>query len=310
MNIPVTVQLSTTMPSGLDRLLSEGMQPEDAARLFPNTIRRLTQLAQVGVDLWKEGASKIAGSEGRPLTPGGAGLPMVRLDRKAYQDSIVIGPYEARQDGVRIEIYSDSPQAVAIEQGSTIIDLHAVLAYSSKVRMSKKGKRYLYIPFRHATTEPGGAGGSRFQSFSGKYGSNVLPPQVISAMRSKKRYQIVGETTRPSVNYPGQTVRQNIYSPHPGRLTAKELNRLGIPTATPAGRKLVGLMKTGNPGHTSYLTIRTLSEANPEGWRIPAYQAQHVAQSTARSLQALSSDWFDQAIRADIESAVAMIEEA
>lgn len=309
MNIPVTVQLATTMPAGLDRLLSEGMRPEDAARLFPNTIRRLTQLAQVGVDLWKERASKIAGAEGRPLTIGGAGQPMVRLDRKAYQDSIVVGPYQPQQDGVRIEIYSDSPQAVTIEEGGTLIDLHAILPYAPKARMSKDGKRYLYIPFRHATTEPGGSGGSRFQSFSNKWGTNVLPPQVVAFMKKKNPSLITGTKTRPSVNYPGQTVNQNIYSPHPGRLTANELRRLGIGPTFPNGSKLVGLMRTGSKGHTSYITIRALSEANPNGWRVPAYQAQHVAQSTARSLQALSSDWFDQAIRADIEAAVQVIQE-
>ena len=97
MLIPVTVHLSTTMPVGLERLMTEGLKPDDAARLFPNTIRRLTQLAQVGVDLWKERASKIAGSEGRPIKAGGAGQPMVRLDRKSYQDSIVVGPYQPQQ---------------------------------------------------------------------------------------------------------------------------------------------------------------------------------------------------------------------
>lgn len=308
MNIPVTIQLSTTMPAGLERLMSEGLRPEDAARMFPNTIRRLTQLAQVGVDLWKEKAHAIAGAEGRPIKAGGAGQPMVRLDRKSYEDSIVVGPYQPQQDGLRIEIYSDSPQAVPIEEGSTIIDLHAILPYARKAKMSKSGHRYLSIPFRHATTEPGGQGGSRFQSVSNRWGSNVLPPQVVAAMRKKKPSTVIGATTRPSVNYPGQSVTQHLYSPHPGRLTANELRRLGLSPLFPAGRKLVGLMRTGAAGHSSYITIRTLSEANPDGWRIPAYHAQRVAQSTARGLQALSSDWFDQAIRADLDAVLQSVE--
>ncbi|MDO8357314.1 MAG: hypothetical protein Q7U76_13065 [Nitrospirota bacterium] len=308
MNIPVTIQLVTTMPAGLERLLTEGLRPEDAARLFPNTIRRLSQLAQVGVDLWKEKARSIAGTEGRPLTAGSAGSPMVRLDRKGYEDSIVLGSSVAQSNGLSIEIYSDSPQAMPIEEGSTIIDLHAVLPYARKVKMSKSGKRYLSIPFRHATTEPGGRGGSRFQSVSNRWGSNVLPPQVVAAMRKKTPSTIIGTTTRPSVNYPGQHVKQNLYSPHPGRLTPNELRRLGLSPLFPAGRKLVGLMRTGAQGHSSYITIRTLSEANPEGWRIPAYQAQHVASATARGLQALSSDWFDQAIRADLDAVLHTID--
>lgn len=301
MNIPVNIQLSTTMPPGLERLLTEGFRPEDAARLFPNTIRRLTQLAQVGVDLWKERARTIAGAEGRPLKLGGAGQPMVRLDRKGYEDSIVVGSSVHKPDGLSIEVYSDSPQARPIEDGNTIIDLHAVLPYATKARMSKTGKRYLRIPFRHATTEPGGTGGSRFQSVSNRWGSNVLPPQVVVAMQRKNPSTVTGTYYERGPNVKGM-VQRNLYSPHPGRLTANELRRLGIGPLFPAGRKLVGLMRTGEKGHSSYITIRTLSEANPDGWRIPAYQAQHVAQATARSLQALSSDWFDQAIKADLEA--------
>jgi len=307
MNIPVTIQLSTTMPAGLERLMSEGLRPEDAARMFPNTIRRLTQLAQVGVDLWKEKAHAIAGAEGRPIKAGGAGQPMVRLDRKSYEESIVVGPYQPQQDGVRIEIYSDSPQAVPIEEGSTIIDLHAILPYARKVKMNKSGQRYLSIPFRHATTEPGGQGGSRFQSVSNRWGSNVLPPQVVAAMRRKDPSLVTGTYAERGPNVKNGMAQRNFYSPHPGRLTPNELRRLGLSPLFPAGRKLVGLMRTGAKGHGGYITIRTLSEANPDGWRIPAYHAQRVAQSTARGLQALSSDWFDQAIRADLDAVLQTI---
>lgn len=115
MNIPVHIELSTHIPAGLQRLLTEGIRPEDASRLFPNTISRLTQLAQVGVDLWKERARTIAGAEGRPLKLGGASQPMVRLDRKGYEDSIVIGSSVQKPDGLSIEVYSDSPQARPIE---------------------------------------------------------------------------------------------------------------------------------------------------------------------------------------------------
>ena len=174
--------------------------------------------------------------------------------------------------------------------------------------MSKTGQRYLRIPFRHATTEPGGTSGSRFQSVSNRWGSNVLPPQVVAAMKRKNPSTVTGTYHERAPNVMKGMVQRNLYSPHPGRLTANELRRLGLSPLFPAGRKLVGLMRTGAKGHGGYLTIRTLSEANPDGWRIPAYQAQHVAQDTARKLQALSSDWFDQAIKADLNTMLLAVE--
>ncbi|MDP1769690.1 MAG: hypothetical protein Q8L74_12945 [Nitrospirota bacterium] len=308
MNIPVFVRLETHIPAGLERLMTEGLRPEDAARLFPNTIRRLTQLAQVGVDIWKDRARKIPGTEGRPLKAGSAGSPMVRLDRKSYEDSIVVGPYQAQQDGLKIEIYTDSAQARPIEDGGTTIDLHTILSYAPKAKMGKSGK-YLRIPFRHATTEPGVAGGSRFQSVSNRWGSNVLPPQVVAAMKRKNPSTVTGSYSERGPNVKHGMVQRNFYSPHPGRLTPNELRRLGLSPLFPAGRKLVGLMRTGAQGHGGYLTIRTLSEANTDGWRVPAYQAQRLSTATARDLQALSRDWFDGAIKADLEAIAQSVKE-
>ena len=306
MNIPVHIELSTHIPEGLQRLLTEGIRPEDASRLFPHTIRRLTELATVGVDIWKNRAREIPGAEGRPLKLGSAGSPMVRLDRKGYEDSIMLGPYQPQRDGVQVEIYSDSPQARPIENGSTTIDLHAILPYARKAKISKSGQRYLRIPFQHATTEPGGSSGSRFQTASNRWGSNVLPPQVVAAMRKKKPSTVTGTYFERGPNVKHGMVQRKFYSPHPGRLTPNELRRLGLSPLFPAGRKLVGLMRTGTQGHGGYLTIRTLSEANTDGWRVPAYQAQRLSTATARDLQALSSDWFDQAIKADL-AAIAQI---
>lgn len=294
--IEVQIPLTVFLPPQVDRLIREAFQPDAVAKLFPNTIRRLGELGQVGVTLWRERAVQIPGAEGRPLR---LGPPMVRLNRQEYANSIALQPAEVIRDGLSAEIATADPQAKTIEEGGTLIDLHAILAYAPKARQSKAGKKYLYIPFRHATTAPGGPGGQRFQATSAKWGSNVLPPNVLAVMQTKKPSQIVGSYFERGPNIRGGMVQRFLYSRRPGRLTLQELTQLGYSAQSIEARKLTGLFRTGRAGHGAYLTIRTLSEANDKGWRIPPYQAQQLAHKTAADLRALGSDWFDGALKAD-----------
>lgn len=297
--IVVEVPLNlTVVPDAFVRRLAE-LRQDQVASLFPNTIRRLGELVKVGQALWRERATKLPGAEGRPLRLGtGPTDPMVRLDRTAYANSIQLAPGpDAELSAI---LFSDDPQAAIIEQGGAEIDLHAILAYAPKAYQGKKGK-YLHIPFRHATTEPGGPSGQRFQT-----ATNVLPQSVLEVMRHKKAWLIVGHKHEMGPNAMGPNlpgmVRRNVYTRRPGRLKGSELQALGIDPTSREGRRLVGLMRAGKKGHRQYLTIRTLSEANPNGWRIPAYAAQAPALATAEDMRKLSSDWFDEALQADAQS--------
>lgn len=72
-------------------------------------------------------------------------------ERDEYMASIdmkITGPYS----GV---VWTDYKHAEEIETGRPAYDLKQMLNTSSKVRVSKKGRRYLIIPFRHST--PGAA---------------------------------------------------------------------------------------------------------------------------------------------------------
>lgn len=282
----------TIVPDAFVQRLSE-LRQDQVAALFPNTIRRLGELVKFGQAAWRERATKVPGAEGRPLRLGtGPADPMVRLDRTAYANSVQLSP---GPDGeISVLLFSDDPQAEIIEQGGVEIDLHHILSYAPKAYKGKKGK-YLHIPFRHATTETGGASGQRFQT-----ANNVLPAQVLAVMRRKRPWLITGHRMEPGANVP--MVQRNIYTKRPGRLSANELTRLGIDPESRQGRRLVGLMRAGKKGHRQYLTIRTLSEANPNGWRIPAYASQAPAHATAEDMRKLSSDWFDEALKADAQS--------
>jgi hypothetical protein len=279
------------------------LKSDQLAGIFPHTIKRLGQLGQTGVALWREKATQVPGTEGRPLRLGtGPDDPMVRLNRTDYANSIHLEP-GPENEGPSVTIVSTDPQAVVIEDGGAEIDLHAVLPYAPKARLSKKAHRYLHIPFRHATQEAG-AQGQRFQTVSTKWGSNVLPQPVHALMKTKAPVLVTGTYFERGPNVKKGMVQRFLYSKG-GRLKADELQALGIDPASLQGQKLVGLFRTGKSRHSQYLTVRTLSEANPDGWRIQPYQAQKVAACVAQSLIALSTDWFDAALKADMEAWVA-----
>lgn len=303
---PLVLPLHFTVAVDLNPLiarLSIDHGPNVAAKLFPNTLRQFTQLAALGQTLWRDRLPTIPGAEGRPLRLGtGPGDRMVRLNREDLYRSIACEPATVAPDGVRAAVFSKDPQAPLVEEGGQSIDLHAVLEYAPKARLSKRGHKYLYIPFHHATTSPGGYFGQRFQT-----AKNVLPRPVIQAMKNKQRYLVIGSRLEPSVTSPGRLVQRNVYIPRPGRLTAGELDALGISSASVEGRRLVGLLAAEESSkkmkRTAYLTIRTLSQANDKGWRIPGYAAQHIAKQTADDLQKLATpNWFNAAIQADLEN--------
>ena len=298
--IVVEVPLSLKLfPDVFMQRLAE-LQTDQLTGIFPHTIRRLGQLGQTGVALWREKATQVPGTEGRPLRLGtGPDDPMVRLNRTDYANSIRLEP-GPEQESPSVTIVSTDPQAVVIEDGGTEIDLHAVLPYAPKARLSKAGKRYLKIPFRHATREAG-AHGQRFQTISAKWGSNVLPKPVLAAMKKKVPYLITGTYWERGPNVKKGMVQRFLYSKG-GRFKADELQALGIDPASLQGQKLIGLFRTGESRHRQYLTVRTLSESNPEGWRIQPYQAQKVAADVAKQIGVLAGDWFDDALKADMEA--------
>jgi len=294
-DIPISLKL---VPDAFVQRLSE-LPREHVTSLFPYTLKRLRELAEVGQTLWREQASRISGTEGRPLRLGtGPSDPMVRLNRTEYVNSILVeqGP----TNEASFVIVSDDPQASIVEYGGMEIDLHAVLDYAPKARLSKAGQKYLRIPFRHATTEAGSQG-QRFQAISKKWGSNVLTPAVHRAMQKKRPHLMTSSYVERGPNVKHGMVQRFLYTKG-DRLKSQALHSLGIDPASLTGQKLVGLMRTGKKGHSQYLTIRTLSQANPEGWRIQAYEAQSIASKVAQSMRELATDWFDGTIAADAQS--------
>ncbi len=178
-----------------------------------------------------------------------------------------------------------------IENGRPARDLKKMLNTSLKVRISKKGSRYLYIPFRHNT--PGN-----------NALSNAMPASIHKIAKTMAPSSIVGKTTRKSgtgafdiKTKTHLTVPQNKYKwgdslaaglapklkPHHKTDIYAGMYRFN--TSTPGGAK-----------SSSYLTFRTMSEKSP-GWIVPAQPGQKIAQGVVDRMKPKAEGAFAEAIK-------------
>ena len=75
----------------------------------------------------------------------------------AYMAGIENGlNYPFDNDIYKGAVINTAPHASAIEHGQQPYDMKRALFTSPKVRISKKGKRYLIVPFRHGAPGAGG----------------------------------------------------------------------------------------------------------------------------------------------------------
>ena len=207
-------------------------------------------------------------------------------EKTAYMDSIqmqMTGPFSAL-------VWSDYKYASEIESGRAPRDLKRMLNTSLKVRVSKNGSRYLYIPFRHST--PGNTA----------HGPD-MPQHVYDLARNLTPSRVTGQTTRLSgtgaydiKTRKRLTVPQSTYS-WGGRLPAGSMgpnqkgktdrfaNMYKFDTTTPGGSK-----------SSAYMTFRTMSEKS-SGWIAPAQPGLHLAQTVASELQPLAEHAFTEAVK-------------
>ncbi len=259
---------------------------------FPSLAYAVQRMAGYGQSIWQEYAS------GKTLPNG----KVIRARSGRYMRSIL-----TRQTGdFSSEIYSDLLYAKDIEQGTPARDLKRMLDTSMKVRMSKKGKRYLIIPFRHGT--PTNTPGSDGKNATGM---NVMPESVFDAWKGMKKSRIVSVSRRASGNgsYDLRTrspfmVAQRKYK-WGDRMTGDQLRALGV-----SGRQLKhmkgmvhmqqrkGLGKKGGV-HGQYLTFRVMSE-DSTGWLVKARDGAWPAKTTAAELRPIAEKAFAGAVEADI----------
>jgi hypothetical protein len=249
--------------------------PIARAGMFTNLASQVEAVAQVGVERWKRAALKA------PLWEG---------ERQAYAASIrysMTGSYSA-------EIVSDYKYVEDIETGRPAYDLKRMLSTSMKVRMSKKGRRYLIIPFRHNT--PGNDAHAP-----------AMPEHVYAAAKELSASRIIGGhrrqsgtgafdvKTRQPYMVAGRNYRWGDRLP-PGMTPKKAAHHKTDPHA---GMVRMDAKTPGGKRYSTYLTFRVMVEGSP-GWIIKPRPGLFIAKAVADSIQRTAATDFAAAMQRDL----------
>lgn len=243
--------------------------PAIRAQLYPQLAQAVTNVAEAGVERWQRAVLSA------PLWEGEA---------KAYASTIRMvstGPMSA-------EIISDYKYVEDIESGRPAYDLKRMLSTSLKVRVSKKGSRYLIIPFRHNT--PGNSAHS-----------SAMSVETYSTVRRLKKSAIVGGGMRMSgtgawdvkTRSPAMVARRKYLwgDRAPAGLVPKlKTEHKTDPTA--------GMVRFKNSsGGSMHMTFRVMTEKS-NGWIIQPREGLWIARAVATSLQKTAELEFAAAVEA------------
>lgn len=279
------VQVQLGLPGKLESMLARAIG--DVGAVFPNSLRAISALAEAAQRRW------IAYASGELPLPNGHRM---RRHTGQYAESIQI-EVDTGDGYVRYVVYSDDPKAASLEWGTPAWDMHKLLYSSHKARISKKGHRYLVIPFRWGT--PGTLA-------VGAYVGREMPQAVHTWWLQQDREDswITGEYEEPSIQDENVKVRRFTYR-WGDRLTPKDVEELGLDPNEGVGKRLVGMVRMRNPEfgflRSEYMTFRTLSEANPEGWMHPGTPELGVARAVYEWVEQVYPSIMEQALEHDIE---------
>ena len=252
---------------------------------FPSLTGAVQAMASAALLQWK------AYAQGEPLPNG----QVIGIRSGTYHRSIhleQISPFHYR-------IQSLLPYAEAIESGSPARDMKTMLHSSLKVRVSKDGKRYLIIPFRHGT--PG----------TTTFGNNVMPQAVHNFFKpqsvARSRVISLGRRESGTGAYDIKT-HQLVLVPRRQyewgqRVTAQHLGAMGI--TGKAAKHMAGMVNfrkpdaRGGAAHSKFLTFRIMTEDSP-GWLAPAIPGKYPAKSVADKIKPFAERAFKEAFEQDI----------
>lgn len=200
-------------------------------------------------------------------------------EKDAYAGSIqwkMTGDFEAL-------VWTDYRLAEEIETGRPAKDLKRMLDTSLKVRLSKKGKRYLVIPFRHNT--PGNSAHAP-----------AMPKAVYQAARELAPSSITGQGTRVS-----GTGAFDLKTRQPATVAQRRYSWGDKLVGDTIGKRHQGMYRfeTTTPGgkrSSAYLTMRTMVEGSP-GWIIKARPGLNIAKKVTQDMQPLAEAAFAEATK-------------
>lgn len=230
----------------------DAIQQQMVGALFPAIAQAVAAVAEHGANEWKAAVHKA---------------PLWSVEKAAYIDSI-----QWRMTGqTSAEIWADYKLSGEIESGRPARDLKKYLQTSRKVRTTKKGQRYLIIPFRHNT--PGNSAHAA-----------PMPDHVYDLARQLSKSSVNGMGKRLSGS--GHLVPQASYK-WGGRLPPGLMPKAKPHHKTDLYAGMVKFDSSANGKKSSvYLTFRVMSE-NSSGWIVPAKPGLNLAQKVSQNLQPL-----------------------
>ena len=254
------------------------------AEALPTLSHAVKELAETAHAQW------VAYAMGAPM-PNGA---IIHNRTGEYARSILlhqVGPFAA-------EVSTTLPYATSIEEGMPKRDLKKMLDYSFKVRVSKKGKRYLIIPFRWNT--PNSVLGRAMPEpvYSWWQGEGRERSHITGTFRRVSGTGAHDIKTRNLITVPGRTYSWG------SRLGKGDLEAMGV-----IGKRathMVGMVAFRDPAatagskHGKYLTFRAMVVGSP-GWIAPAVASKWPARTVSETLQPIAEKAFERAVQLDVE---------
>ncbi len=297
-------------PAGLtsDVLRVAALLPKD----FPHVREIVDYFGGVAEDTWVQWAL------GKASLPDGR---MIHARSGAYAASIKRSSSAGFENATEItqEIATDSKYHDALDSGLPEMDLKKMLLTSLRVRMSKHGKRYLIIPFRHATSgkDAGGLsyGTNTMAQLPGYAGGNVMPKRIVDWFRRQEadgaaKTSVVQSGMR-STGQPvphsgaGQMVPAFRYSwgaRYAGKAGEGERSKLNAPNTPGKGRYAwksglyAGMVHTAS---REYRTFRTMSESSDAAsWIKPPQPGLRILQQLGEFIE---TQGFEDAVAQAVE---------
>lgn len=202
-------------------------------------------------------------------------------------------------------IAADYQWAKDIEEGRPSRDLKAMLGTSLKVRRTKKGARFLVIPFRHNLKSMPPALAAQAQA---------LEASSITGMTQRRTGEITNLSPKTGMS---PAARQTPFLSNPkthGPMMVNQANykwggriKPGFFGPNPKGKTDIAAgmvrMDTSSGGQKSsaYLTFRVMSEKS-KGWIVPPQPGQFIARKVVEAISPQAEKLFQAAMKADFKA--------
>ena len=212
----------------------------------------------------------------------------------------ILTEFELGGNPLHARIFNDLPRAEYLEDGYPAFDMKKALYTSHQVRISKKGKRYLIIPFRHGTPAQQGESGSA----GNRATMRSMPERVYNPAKRLIMSQIKSKWAERSQQNPeGNKVAHRRNYEWGERLTKQALESVGVSRVEI--KKYSGMVRfpreEGRVSGSQYMTFRVMTE-DSKGWIHPAQPALKIKERAENKSIPIACAIIEKGFQRDLET--------